>query len=189
MCKCSDEELELVLAAMGGCQKSFGKLAERAEKSITGALRRLRVPENDMDDLRQDVLIRLWRSIEQFNGDSTYSTFAYRVTYNCVVNWRKQMKTRVILDLDHADAESFAEHADRFSCHLTPDRQLESEQALEEALASLEEASPDIANTVRLRVVEGLSYEEIAERTGTPIGTVRSRLFRGREAAGRYRAA
>lgn len=173
----------LVERAQAGDLDAFDLLVTRYRGRIYSMIYPLVQNEADAWDLAQDAFVKAWRALPKFKGQSRFYTWFYRVTHNVVYDWlRKKSNVAQNLEFDEAVASdplaSGAPTAPRPDD--APDRQAERSDLrrdIEDALAKL---SPEHRETILLREVEGLKYEEIAERMECSTGTVMSRLFYAR---------
>jgi RNA polymerase sigma-70 factor (ECF subfamily) len=130
----------------------------------------------------QDTFIRAYRAIKNFRGDAQFSTWLHTIAVNTAKNHLAANNRRPPgEDIDVEDAEQF-ESGLRLRDTDTPERELMRQQLEQTVVAAVEALPQDLREAITLREVEGMSYEDIAERMGCPIGTVRSRIFRAREA-------
>ena len=169
-----DPDRPLVARAAAGDRDAFTGLVERYQSRIYNLAITLGVRREDAEDVAQDVFVRVYRGIGRFRGDSRFRTWLFQVTINAVRSHlaalspdRRPVPGR---DDDGPAAEPAVD--DPF------DRRVADRQAIDRALATLPD---DWREAVTLRDVEGLSYREIAELTGAPLGTVESRIFRARQ--------
>ena len=139
-----------------------------------------------VQDIAQESFIRAYRALPKFRGDSAFYTWLYRI----VVNTAKKALVELKRDLLVSEATLAGSHdeddetsrVDREpSMDATPESLLASKQVAQAVNAAIDALSPDLRRAIMLREIEGLSYEEIAEMMDSPIGTVRSRIFRARE--------
>jgi RNA polymerase sigma-70 factor (ECF subfamily) len=130
----------------------------------------------------QEAFVRAWRAIGSFRGDSQFYTWMYKIAVNTAKNHLVAMGRRPPTDDIAAEDAVFLTGAERMQEGATPEREL-LRQEIEQTVFDTVQALPEELRTaITLREVDGLSYEEIAEAMGCPIGTVRSRIFRAREA-------
>ncbi len=137
----------------------------------------------EIEDITQESFIKAYRALPQFRGDSAFYTWLYRIAVNTAKNYlvAKGRRAPTTTEFDSEEAEGF-EDGDLLRDIATPDAELHTKQvarAVNEAVDSLPE---ELRTAITLREIEGLSYEEIAQMMECPIGTVRSRIFRAREA-------
>lgn len=175
-------DAELVRCVQQGDQGAFELLVRRYQHRMVALAARF-VGEW-AEDVAQDAFIRAYRAIGSFRGDASFHTWLHRITVNTAKNHLQAMKRRPpSADIDVADAEHF--DAELMGNVDTPERELmrrEIEQAVMNAMQAL---PPELSQAIRLREMDGLSYEAIAQHLGCPVGTVRSRIFRAREAIDR----
>mgnify|MGYP000111968660 CR=1 FL=1 len=164
-----------------GCAKSFELLVRKYQHKIVQLVGRL-VGDADAPDVAQETFIKAWRALNGFRGQSAFYTWLYRIGINTAKNHLVARGRRPSnQDIDVDEAEQYG-HTQQMSDMDTPEAVLLTEEIrhkVEEAIARL---PPDLRQAITLRELEGLSYEEIAEAMSCPIGTVRSRIFRAREA-------
>ena len=137
----------------------------------------------EVEDVTQEAFIKAYRALPAFRGESAFYTWLYRIGINTAKNYLLALKRRAPTSTSSntEDAEDF-EDADLLHEVSTPENELMSKQVVNVVNSSLQELPDDLRTALTLREIEGLSYEEIASVTNCPIGTVRSRIFRAREA-------
>lgn len=172
---------QLVERAQQGDKRAFELLVRKYQYKIVQLVGRL-VGDADAPDVAQETFIKAWRALNGFRGQSAFYTWLYRIGINTAKNHLVARGRRPSnQDIDVEEAELYG-HTEQMSDVDTPEAVLLSEEIrhkVEEAIAKL---PPDLRQAITLRELEGLSYEEIAEAMSCPIGTVRSRIFRAREA-------
>ena len=178
-------DLDLVKRVQAGDNSAFDLLVRKYQHRI-GALVYRFVPDHaESQDVTQEAFIRAYRAMGNFRADSQFYTWLYRIAVNTAKNHLVAMKRRPpTADIAAEDAEHHA-GAGRLHDHDTPEHQLlrqEIEQSVTDTVAGLPE---DLRQAITLREVDGRSYEDIAQLMQCPIGTVRSRIFRAREAIDR----
>ena len=179
-----DIDRQLVERAQAGDKRAFELLVEKYWRRLTRLLARMVRDPDEVEDIAQETFIKAYRALPQFRGDAAFYTWLYRIGVNTAKNYLvargKAMPTvsaQALPDEDEGVEERLA--AQDIS---TPESELLSKQvamAVNEAVEALPE---ELRTAITLREIEGLSYEEIANLMGCPIGTVRSRIFRAREA-------
>lgn len=175
----SDEQL--VERAQGGDARAFELLVRKYQHKIVQLVSRL-VGDADAPDVAQESFIRAWRALNGFRGQSAFYTWLYRIGINTAKNHLVSRGRRPSdQDIDVADAELYG-HTEHLSDMDTPEATLLSDEIRDTVTATIAKLPPDLRRAITLRELEGLSYEEIAELMDCPIGTVRSRIFRAREA-------
>ncbi len=172
----------LVERVQRGERKAFDLLVLRYQHRIIKLISRYVHDSHEVHDVAQEAFIKAYRALPSFRGDSAFYTWLYRIAINTAKNHLVALGRRPPdSDIDAGDAEQY-EGATALKEIATPERmavKAEVEIALVEALEALPE---DLCTAITLRELEGLSYEEIATAMNCPIGTVRSRIFRAREA-------
>lgn len=177
------DEQKLIQQAQQGDQSAFGQLMTRYEKQVYHQALRLLANPEDAADVTQEVFFKVWRSLPSFLGDSSFSTWLYRLTDNAAIDLlRREKKRRGDASLDDADAQWDNLLADPAP---TPERALE-QQELQRAVADgLSKLSEEHRRILVLREINGLSYEEIGTILELTTGTVKSRIARARLALAR----
>ena len=172
---------QLVARAQGGDKRAFELLVRKYQYKIVQLVSRL-VGDADAPDVAQETFIKAWRALKNFRGQSAFYTWLYRIGINTAKNHlvaRGRRPTNQDIDVD--EAEQFG-HTEQMSDVDTPEAVLLSEEIREKVEETIAKLPPDLRQAITLRELDGLSYEEIAEVMNCPIGTVRSRIFRAREA-------
>jgi len=177
--KNADEQL--VALAKSGQTRAYEMLVLKYQNKIVGLLQRI-VGEADAQDVAQETFVKAWRALKGFNGDSQFFTWLYRIAVNSAKNHLQARGRRPSYqDIDVSDAELFG-NTERLSDNDTPEHLLLSEEIKERVAHVIGHLPADLRRAITLRELQGLSYEEIAEAMSCPVGTVRSRIFRAREA-------
>jgi len=172
---------QLVLRAQEGDDRAFELLVRKYQYKIIQLVARL-VGEADAADVAQETFIKAYRALAGFRGQSAFYTWLYRIGINTAKNHIVSRGRRPAnQDIDIADAEQYG-HTEHLSDVNTPESLLLSEEIKRKVAEVIHKLPPDLRQAITLRELEGLSYEEIAEVMDCPIGTVRSRIFRAREA-------
>jgi RNA polymerase sigma-70 factor (ECF subfamily) len=180
-----DADQLLVDRVKSGDQQAFNLLVRKYERKVFRLISRLVRDPAEVEDVSQEAFIKAYRALPQFRGDSAFYTWLYRIAVNTAKNHlvaqgRRPIPLSDTLSEDE-DGESFGRE-DVVSDNQTPEAELLSRQIAETVNRAIEALPQDLRTAVTLREMEGLSYEEIAEAMNCPIGTVRSRIFRAREA-------
>jgi len=186
-----DREADQVLVerVQNGDQRAYGLLVSKYQRKLLRLVSRLIRDPAEAEDVVQEAFIKAYRALPGFRGDSAFYTWLYRIGVNTAKNWLVSQGRRVptSTDLSSEDAEDYGE-SELLTDTDTPERLLMSKQMAVTVNAAMEALPEDLRTAVSLREIDGLSYEEIAQIMDCPIGTVRSRIFRAREAiAGRLR--
>lgn len=172
---------ELVARAQRGDPRAFELLVRKYQFKIVQLVARL-VGEADAPDVAQETFIKAFRALGGFRGQSAFYTWLYRIGINTAKNYLVSRNRRPAgQDIDVADAELYG-HTEQMSDLDTPESVLLSEEIRDTVAEAIRRLPPDLRQAITLRELEGLSYEEIAQVMECPIGTVRSRIFRAREA-------
>lgn len=189
----SDVDALLVERVKRGDQRAFEMLVVKYQRRIERLIGRMVRDTDLVQDIAQESFIRAYRALPQFRGESAFYTWLYRIAVNTAKKALMDLKRDpLVTESALASRDDEGDETSRVENELsdgeTPDALLASKeiaQAVNEAVAALSE---DLRQAITLREIEGLSYEEIADVMNCPIGTVRSRIFRAREAiAGRLR--
>ena len=178
----ADADRLLVKRVQAGDQAAFNALGLKYQQRVLKLVSRyVRDPEEALD-VAQEVFIRAYRALKGFRGDSAFYTWLYRIAVNAAKNAiGAATRNPVEGGLDVDDPE-LVEVQRRMTDEATPERLLYTEELKETINRAIEELPPELRRAILLREVKGLSYEEIAQVMGSPVGTVRSRIFRAREA-------
>lgn len=174
-------DAQLVERAQGGDTRAFELLVRKYQHRIVQLASRL-VGDGDAPDVAQEALIKAYRAIGNFRGNSAFYTWLYRITINTAKNYLVSRNRRpASQDIDIADAEQYG-HTEQLSDIETPEAMTLTQELRSAVAAAIDGLPPDLRQAITLRELEGLSYDEIAGVMECPIGTVRSRIFRAREA-------
>ena len=181
----SDREIDqqLVERAQRGDKHAFELLVSKYQRKLARLLSRFIRDATEVEDVTQEAFIKAYRALPTFRGDSAFYTWLYRIGINTAKNYLVAMGRRAptTTDIDSEEAEGF-EDGDQLRDLNTPENEMMSRQVAETVNRTLEELPEELRTAISLREIEGLSYEDIAEAMNCPIGTVRSRIFRAREA-------
>jgi len=181
----SDREIDqqLVERAQRGEKHAFELLVSKYQRKLARLLSRFVRDTTEVEDVVQEAFIKAYRALPTFRGDSAFYTWLYRIGINTAKNYLVAMGRRAptTTEFDSEDAETF-ENGDQLRDLNTPENELMSRQVGETVNQTLAELPEELRTAITLREIEGLSYEDIANIMNCPIGTVRSRIFRAREA-------
>ena len=181
----SDREIDqqLVERVQRGDKQAFGLLVAKYQRKLARLLSRLIRDPAEVEDVAQETFIKAYKALPAFRGDSAFYTWLYRIGINTAKNFLVSQGRRAptTTDFDSEEAETF-EDADQLRDNNTPERLLMTKQIGDTVNVAMEALPEELRTAIVLREIEGLSYEEIATIMECPIGTVRSRIFRAREA-------
>lgn len=173
---------ELVRRVQRGDMAAFDLLVRKYQHRIAALIGRYINDWSECQDVAQDTFIRAYRAIGSFRGDAQFYTWLHRIAVNTAKNHLVAHNRRPpSADIDVEDAEQF-DSGVRLRDGDTPEREMMRHQMEQTVLRAVEALPEELRVAITLREVDGLSYEDIAQRMGCPVGTVRSRIFRAREA-------
>lgn len=174
---------QLVERAQSGDKHAFELLVAKYQRRLGRLISRFVRDAAEAEDVTQDAFIKAYRALPAFRGDSAFYTWLYRIGINTAKNHLLALGRRAPTST-HFDSDESEEFEDASLLHevATPENELMSKQVVEVVNSSLQQLPDDLRMALTLREIEGLSYEEIAAVMNCPIGTVRSRIFRAREA-------
>jgi RNA polymerase sigma-70 factor (ECF subfamily) len=173
----------LVDRAQHGDKKAFELLVVKYQRKLMRLISRLIRDQAEAEDVVQEAFIKAYRALPQFRGDSAFYTWLYRIGINTAKNYLVTQGRRAptSTEADVEEAETF-DDGDQLRDINTPESMLATKQIAETVNLAMEVLPEELRTAITLREIEGLSYEDIAEAMHCPIGTVRSRIFRAREA-------
>ncbi len=181
----SDREIDqqLVERAQRGDKHAFELLVTKYQRKLIRLLSRFIRDASEVEDVAQEAFIKAYRALPNFRGDSAFYTWLYRIGINTAKNYLVAMGRRAptSTSMDAEEAEDLGE-SELLQDVNTPENQMMSRQVAETVNQTLGKLPEELRTAITLREMEGLSYEEIATIMNCPIGTVRSRIFRAREA-------
>jgi RNA polymerase sigma-70 factor, ECF subfamily len=174
---------QLVERAQRGDKHAFELLVAKYQRRLARLVSRFVRDAAEVEDVTQEAFIKAYRALPGFRGESAFYTWLYRIGINSAKNYLLALGRRAPTSTQF-DAEESEEFEDAGLLHevSTPENELMSKQVVDVVNSSLQQLPEDLRTALTLREIEGLSYEEIAEVMNCPIGTVRSRIFRAREA-------
>jgi len=174
---------QLVLRVQKGDKAAFDLLVRKYQHRIAKLVSRYVRDRAEVDDVTQEAFIKAWRAIKGFRGESAFYTWLYRIAINTAKNYLVSLGRRPLsADMEAEEAESSAAVNINLRDVATPERHLLADEIARTVQRSLAALPEDLRSAITLREIDGLSYEEIADVMDCPIGTVRSRIFRAREA-------
>ncbi len=176
---------ELVKRVQQGDKRAFDLLVSKYQHKIVNLISRYVRDEAEQFDVAQEAFIKAYRAIGNFRGESAFYTWLYRIAINTAKNHLVALGRRPPLsDIEASDAEQY-DGDTRLKDRDTPENELLRDEIEQTVLSAIEALPDDLRTAITLREMEGLSYEDIATAMDCPIGTVRSRIFRAREAIDR----
>jgi len=172
----------LVGRVQAGERAAFDVLVRRHQHRVLALIGRYIADWSECQDVAQEAFVRAFRAIDSFRGDAQFSTWMHRIAVNTAKNHLAAQNRRPpAADIDLVDAEVASDSA-RLRDTDTPERELMREQVERCVLEAVAQLPADWRQAFELREVQGLSYEQIAQAMQCPVGTVRSRIYRAREA-------
>lgn len=175
-------DLELVKQAQKGDIKAFELLVQRYQQKVGGVVSKLIKDFHEIQDVTQDVFIKVYKALPKFRGDSAFYTWIYRIAINTAKNYLVAKGRRIQnSDLEPTEVESHSDGYTRQNFD-TPDAEYQRQEIEKVVHDSINSLPDNLKNAIIMREVDGLSYDEIADKMQCPIGTVRSRIFRARDA-------
>ncbi len=174
---------QLVERVQRGDKHAFDLLVAKYQRKLGRLISRFVRDTGEAEDVTQEAFIKAYRALPGFRGDSAFYTWLYRIGINTAKNYLLANKRRAPTStpFDAEESESF-EDAGLLQEISTPENELMSKQVVSVVQVALQQLPEDLRSALTLREIEGLSYEEIASVMNCPVGTVRSRIFRAREA-------
>ncbi|CAH1085475.1 RNA polymerase sigma factor RpoE [Candidatus Nitrotoga sp. 1052] len=174
---------QLVDRAQRGDKHAFELLVAKYQRRLARLISRFVRDSVEVEDVTQEAFIKAYRALPTFRGESAFYTWLYRIGINTAKNHLQTLKRRTPTTtiFDAEESEGF-EDAGLLHEVSTPENELMSKQVVDVVNSSLQELPDDLRTALTLREIEELSYEEIAAAMNCPVGTVRSRIFRAREA-------
>ena len=180
-----DREIDqqLVERAQRGDKRAFELLVVKYQRKLARLLSRFIRDAAEVEDVAQEAFIKAYRALPSFRGDSAFYTWLYRIGINAAKNYlvAKGRRAPTTTEYDAEEAEGF-DDGDQLRDINTPENMLMSKQVAHVVNAEIDRLPAELRTAITLREIEGMSYEDIASVMDCPIGTVRSRIFRAREA-------
>ena len=180
----SDRDIDqaLVERAQKGEHKAFELFVVKYQRRLNRLISRFIKDEHEVHDVTQEALIKAYRALPNFRGESAFYTWLYRIAINTAKNFLITSGKRVMLQSDVANDEGeFLDITEQVADYHTPEAEMVNREILETVEAAVSRLPEDLRKAITLREMDGYSYEEIAQIMDCPIGTVRSRIFRARE--------
>lgn len=178
-----DIDRDLVARAQAGDKRAFGLLVEKYQRKLIRLLSRYIRDAAEVEDVAQEAFIKAYRALPAFRGDSAFYTWLYRIGINTAKNHLVATGRRAptTTEVEAEDAEGMDE-GEQLRDINTPESVLLSKEIATTVNAAMDGLPEELRTAIQLREIEGMSYEDIAKIMDCPIGTVRSRIFRAREA-------
>lgn len=177
-----DTDQELVRRVQAGDQSAFNLLVLKYQHRVLKLVGRFVNDPTEAEDVAQEAFLKAYRALASFRGDSAFYTWLYRIAINTAKNALVSHRRRPVdFDLDLQDPDQYERQAKLKEAD-TPEGVLLTDEIRAVVEEAMEQLPEDLRTAIVLRELEGLSYEEIAEAMDCPVGTVRSRIFRAREA-------
>jgi len=175
----------LVERVQAGDKLAFDLLVRKYQHRIIALIQRFVPDWHEAQDVAQEAFIKAYRALPNFRGDSAFYTWLYKISVNTAKNFLVSQSRRPPMDDILLEDAVHHEAAGRMHERATPENEFLREEVERTVIAAVEELPEEIRTALTLREIDGLSYEEIAQIMNCPIGTVRSRIFRGRDAVDR----
>jgi RNA polymerase sigma-70 factor, ECF subfamily len=177
-----DVDNDLVLRVQKGDKRAFDCLVIKYQHRIVQLVNRYIKDPSEAQDIAQEAFIKAYRALSDFRGDSAFYTWLYRIAINTAKNFLAAKARRGgDFECDVQEAEQI-ENAPQLQGMDTPEQLVMNDEILQVVNAAIDALPEDMRMAIMLRELEGMSYEEIAQIMNCPVGTIRSRLFRAREA-------
>lgn len=177
-----DSDSKLVEQVQRGDRAAFNVLVLKYQHKVLKLINRYVRDQAEAEDIAQEAFIKAYRALPSFRGDSAFYTWLYRIAINTAKNSLVSGRRRLVdYDLDMQDPEDYRGQL-LLKDSDTPEAMLLTDEIRRTVQEAMEQLPDDLREAIMLRELEGLSYEEIAEAMDCPVGTVRSRIFRAREA-------
>jgi RNA polymerase sigma-70 factor, ECF subfamily len=183
--KASDSDAMLVERAVSGDQKAFELLVIKYQRRIQRLIGRMVRDVDLVEDIAQETFIRAYRALAQFRGEAQFYTWLYRIAVNTAKKALMELKRDPTVSensFKSGDDDETSPLENELTSSETPEAVLAGKEIAQMVNAAMEALPEELRQAITLREIEGLSYEEISEAMNCPIGTVRSRIFRAREA-------
>lgn len=176
-----EDDLALVRKVQAGNKAAFDLLVLKYQHKIANLVSRLVHDHAEVQDVTQEAFIKAYRGLKSFRGESAFYTWLYRIAVNTAKNHLASMSRRIT---DGTDAQEAEQYATAIMLHdsADPQREMMTDQIAEVVSVTIEQLPDELKTAITLRELKGMSYEEIATVMDCPIGTVRSRIFRARDA-------
>jgi RNA polymerase sigma-70 factor (ECF subfamily) len=177
-----DLDFQLIQRIQNGEQQAFTLLVRKYQNRVANILTRYVSHNGDIADVTQEVFLKVYKSLPSFRGESAFYTWLYRITVNTAKNYLTSQNRRPpTADIDAMEADNY-DGSDVLKETDDPEGVLRSQEIKKVILKAIEQLPAELKSAITLRELEGMSYDEIANIENCPIGTIRSRIFRARDA-------
>ena len=180
-----DTDQQLVERVRAGDTNAFNFLVLRYQHRVAGLISRFVQNPQEIEDISQEAFIKAYRALALFRGDSSFYTWLYQIAVNTAKNHLTSRSRRLMMASVDVDEAEHGEIAPALRDIADPESELEMENMRVAINAAIEELPEELRTAFTLREFSGMSYEQITEVMDCPVGTVRSRIFRAREAIDR----
>ena len=180
----NDREIDqaLVERAQKGEQKAFEMLMTKYQRRLVRLISRFVKDEHEVNDVVQESMIKAYRALANFRGESAFYTWLYRIGINTAKNFLASSGKQPFISTEAANEDGdIMDLSDQIADHHTPEAEMINREILQTVETTIAQLPDDLKKAITLREMDGMSYEEIAQIMDCPIGTVRSRIFRARE--------
>ncbi|WP_199609579.1 RNA polymerase sigma factor RpoE [Flocculibacter collagenilyticus] len=180
----SEQEIdfEIIKRVQQGDKNAFNLLVRKYQHKVASLVSRYVSSHGDVADVVQEAFIKAYRALPNFRGESAFYTWLYRIAVNSAKNYLvAQGRKPPSSDIDADEAEVY-DGASALRENASPESLVLTDEIKRVVFSTIESLPDDLRSAITLREIDGLSYDEIAEVVGCPVGTVRSRIFRAREA-------
>jgi RNA polymerase sigma-70 factor (ECF subfamily) len=172
----------LIERVQQGDKTAFDVLVRKYQNRVVKVIARYIRDQSEVYDVAQEAFIKAYRALPNFRGDSAFYTWMYRIAINTAKNYLVAQGRRMPnVDIEAQEAEQF-DGVSALKEYATPEHLLLRDEVESTIYSTIEQLPEDLRTAITLREIDGLSYEDIADAMGCPVGTVRSRIFRAREA-------
>ncbi|RUO79468.1 RNA polymerase sigma factor RpoE [Pseudidiomarina taiwanensis] len=180
----SEQETDKVLVqrAQQGDSRAFDLLVKKYQHKVMSLISRYVKQAADVPDVAQETFVKAYRALDNFRGDSAFYTWLYRIAVNTAKNYLVARGRKPPANDVDADEAEFYDGADALRDTASPESMLLTDEIRDVVMRTIDNLPEDLRRAITLREIDGLGYEEIAAEMDCPIGTVRSRIFRAREA-------
>lgn len=182
-----ESDLHLIAAAQNGNKQAFDELVIKYQYRVLKLVTRYVIDKNEASDISQEAFFKAYRALGSFRGDSSFYTWLYRIAVNTAKNYKDRRKPETPMDI--IDLEQYVLCHNENKYYATPETNILSNELESMLSVAIEELPQDLRRVIVLREIEGLTYCEISKMVGCPVGTVRSRIFRAREAIKKFKPA